>query len=42
MPEFKKGTAFLPSTFSGKVKKSAKAEQAKRNSGLQKFPTGQK
>ena len=29
MPEFKKGTAFLPSAFSGKVKKSTKAENHK-------------
>ena len=42
MPEFKKGTAFLPSTFSGKVTNSANTEKLQRNSGLQKIPTGQK
>ena len=42
IPEFKKGTAFLPSTFSGKVTNSANTEKLQRNSGLQKISTGQK
>ena len=42
MPEFKKGTAFLPSTFSGKVKKSAKAENHKETQDSRKSPKGQK
>ena len=29
MPEFKKGTAFLPSTFSGKVTNSANTENSR-------------
>jgi len=42
IPELQKGTAFLPSTFSGKVTNSANTEKLQRDSGLQKSLTGQK
>ena len=42
MPEFKKGTAFLPSAFSGKVKKTAKAKTNRETQDSRKSPTGQK
>lgn len=41
MPEFEKGTAFLPSTFSGKVKK-AKAKTHRETQDSRKYPTVQK